>query len=787
VISNAYSNTSIKRGEAGVERQDHVPSCPLRRPEPKRGTCLAKLEALWIWRRQEKWSASALPVPIGNVFSPITWQSVIVFMSARSPIRLNMMRQFAAISPTVKRPNLNNPLEILTSTGECQMLRLTKSEIECARALVAESPLEMAVIDLENRFVAVSRGLVAQGSFTREQLLGATLHDLFTSSVKTVSELLLLFEDGSPSSTLSPQRVNLPSGEVIWVEVVIWPYRAQSGEIVGVVTLSRNITAEQKAACELSRAKVLLDAVVENIPSMLAVRDLETRSYVRVNRATEEFLGKSREHILGGGRINISEDDLTLARWADIVRGEAPAHAHLSEEILHDGGDRPRLLRVSRQVIEDDEGLKHLLSIAQDITEVRQAEEALRTSAATADAANRAKSEFLANMSHEIRTPLNGVMGIASALARTSLSPHQAEMVELIETSAQTLEALLGDILDLARIESGHTELRAESFDLAASVNAAAGVFAAAAKAKGLGYCVAVDPDALGSYVGDAARLRQIISNLLGNAVKFTSQGAISLTVSAELGESTSKLQFDVRDTGIGFDAATKTRLFARFEQADGSITRRFGGTGLGLAISSSLARTMGGTLDATSECGKGAVFTLTLELPRSSGDAFIWAQTQETVAQPDRLTGFRVLVAEDHPTNRRVVELILGTLDLDLTCVENGAEAVEAARRDHFDLILMDMQMPVMDGLTAIRKIRESEGIKGGAPAAIYTLTANAMPEDVTASLAAGANGHLSKPIAASALIATVDAVSDGDHPLAPSVTPDDQAIGMAPIGKPG
>jgi CheY-like chemotaxis protein len=360
-------------------------------------------------------------------------------------------------------------------------------------------------------------------------------------------------------------------------------------------------------------------------------------------------------------------------------------------------------------------------------------------------------------MSHEIRTPLNGVMGVAGALAKTELSAQQAEMVSLIETSAKTLETLLSDILDLARIEAGKMEIRPEPFDLATSVNACSALFDAAAQAKGLDLSVEIAPAALGAYVGDAARIRQILSNLLGNAVKFTTVGGVTLTIDARRGETHSQLRFEVRDTGIGFDAETKARLFSRFEQADGSITRRFGGSGLGLSISRSLAEAMGGRLEAEAVPGEGAVFVLTLELPRCEGALDLWFDAAEPEPEADPLVGMRVLLAEDHPTNRRVVELILGAAGVDLTCVENGVEAVDAFRRSAFDLILMDMQMPLMDGLTAIGEIRRLEAASGQAPTPIHVLTANAMPEHISASIAAGADGHLSKPILAEALIERV------------------------------
>ncbi|MEN5168072.1 ATP-binding protein [Brevundimonas pondensis] len=409
---------------------------------------------------------------------------------------------------------------------------------------------------------------------------------------------------------------------------------------------------------------------------------------------------------------------------------------------------------------------KGTVTVCSDITDMKRDAQALAEARDAADAANRAKSQFLANMSHEIRTPLNGVIGVAQALARTNLDEQQREMLDLIHSSSRTLQTLLSDILDLARVESGRLELGDEPFDLARATEEAAQLYAAAARDKGLQFVVEVAPEARIWVHGDAVRLKQILTNLVSNAVKFTAAGFVSLTVDA----GPQGLRFVVQDTGIGFDAETRERLFSRFEQADGDITRRFGGSGLGLAISQELAAMMGGGLGCESEPGGGAAFILTLPLrPAEAPVAPTAAPPVEVPSSGEGGRRLRILVADDHPTNRRVVELILDQASVELVALEDGAQAVEACRASAFDLVLMDMQMPVMDGLTATREIRLHEVAMGMARTPIVMLTANALPEHIAAGMDAGADRHLAKPFSIEALLAMVAELT-ADAPQAAS-----------------
>ena len=545
-------------------------------------------------------------------------------------------------------------------------------------------------------------------------------------------------------------------GETRWFNLEIRPWREAGGQVGGLLLISVDVTATVDALEEAKRSEARLELALEISGVQVWEKNFE-RHTVNTSGFSETTSPPT-------------PDELSEDAWALLQPEDREAMRSAWDEHRQSGALFRRICRIRRndgvshwydtatKAIHGADGeIARILGVKRNIDQQKQVELELVNAKEAAEAANRAKSEFLANMSHEIRTPLNGVMGIAGALARTPLSPDQSEMVSLIETSAQTLEALLTDILDLARIEAGRMEIRPERFDLTTSVSACAALFKPSAEAKAVDLKVDIDPGARGAFMGDAPRIRQILTNLLGNALKFTNVGEVKLSVEARPGEAGSHLTFTVSDTGIGFDEETARRLFSRFQQADGSITRKYGGTGLGLAISRSLAEAMGGALTATATPGEGAVFVLTLELPRLAAAEAEARNPVETV-DGSRPQTMRVLLAEDHAINRKVVELILGSAGMEVISVENGAEALDVAAEARFDLILMDMQMPVMDGLTAIAEIRrrEAAGLQPYTP--IYTLTANAMPEHAAASTMAGADGHVTKPITADQLLRVVE-----------------------------
>ena len=380
----------------------------------------------------------------------------------------------------------------------------------------------------------------------------------------------------------------------------------------------------------------------------------------------------------------------------------------------------------------------------------------IRRTAAQFIANHRSQNEFLANMSHEIRTPLNGVNAIAAALGRTALSPTQAEMVGIIQGSGETLERVLSDVLDLSNMEVGVVRVEHQPFHLGDIIRSVAALASARAEDKALDLIIDVDPAAEAAVTGDAVRVKQILNNLVSNALKFTNEGYVAIAVRAE---GPGRWRIDVQDTGVGFDPADKDRLFGRFQQGDGSTTRAYGGVGLGLTICKQLVDLMGGEIAANGAPGEGATFSVRLPLALTSATPLTRPDADADTA-PDR--PLRILLADDHPTNRKVVQVLFSEFDVDLVCTENGQEACEAFATQRFDLVLMDMQMPVMDGLEAVRAIREREHQRGFTRTPIVMLTANALPEHRDASLAAGADLHMAKPIEAAKLFGVLQSVAE-------------------------
>jgi PAS domain S-box-containing protein len=490
---------------------------------------------------------------------------------------------------------------------------------------------------------------------------------------------------------------------------------------------------------------------------LLVIRDIEGR-VLKASRSWRTALGHRPEDMEGHPLLRLVHPDDMPGTEDSVIEVENrkdgdPVLGFINRYRHVDGHYRTLEWRAQR--LGD-----RIYGVTRDVTERVAAERVLVQAKAAAEAANRAKSEFLANISHEIRTPLNGVIGIVDALARTPLSADQTEMLGLIRDSGATLERLVSDFLDVAKIEAGQLRLEPRPFDLDQALRPTIEVMRRRADDKGLTFHVEGADTARGSYLGDGTRLGQVVGNLLSNAIKFTENGGVTLRVAAEpAGGEAHRLSLQIEDTGIGFDADHAAGLFGRFHQADASISRRFGGTGLGLSICRSLVDMMDGEISAVSTPGVGSCFVVSLPLPRAGlteGPAVRHTQAAPVVRDDAPL---RVLLVEDHPVNQRVAQLILATQGAETTTVGDGIEALDAFKAGTFDVVLMDMQMPRMDGLAATRAIRALEAESGVARTPIIMLSANALTAHREQTLEAGADLHVSKPITAADLLAGIQA----------------------------
>lgn len=466
------------------------------------------------------------------------------------------------------------------------------------------------------------------------------------------------------------------------------------------------------------------------------------------NRAAIRMLGYEAPEIIGK-----AIPDLTDSAWHGTLKQQllsavsAENHPH---EILFRRKDGSPLW-CSLQVVKLND--ECCIIFCQDITTHKQAEQEMRQAKEAAEAANETKSSFLTNMSHELRTPLSGVVGVTELLRRTTLDAIQREYVGIIRTSSELLLELINDLLTFARIEAGKLELHPHDFNLNYLINDALAMLRLQAVEKGLQFDCCIGPGVPAHLIGDSTRLSQIIINLASNAIKFTDSGSVSVTVrllSENAGSAT--LRFSVSDTGIGIPADRTDAIFAPFTQVDGSTSRKYGGTGLGLSICQQLAELMGSRITVQSVEGAGSTFCFEVELPKQTS-----AEQQPRSADPEcgeeaaTAPGGnrgRILLAEDHATNRRVIKMMIASLGYQVDGVANGLLAVSALKSTGYDLVLMDCQMPEMDGYEASAMIRDPRSGVLNHSVPIVALTANALEEARQKCLAAGMNDFLTKPV---------------------------------------
>lgn len=629
------------------------------------------------------------------------------------------------------------------------------------------APCGLGVARLDGTLLEVNDRLLGKVGLRSDQVIGRRLIELLTRPSQVVyhsriEPLLAL----SGRVDEAPVDIARPEGALPVLMTAVRHEEGGEGQLhfaLFAVPARRGFERELSLARRKSEhlAAIVQGSVDAIISITLAgiVRSWNTGAEHLFGYTAEEMVGRSIEALIPPGCDDFSRLSMIVHTGehcqTDTLRAHKdgrviPIAAHASP-MYSDG----RISGVS--LIYRDLTARH--AAEQDLREAKQRADVLLDEAKAnahaaelsrqkAEAANEAKARFLANMSHELRTPLNGILSMATLLAADPYTAGLPEKCQLVADSARDLERILSDILDYAKHEAGQLRLEVTSFDLAHTVRALCRALEPVAEEKGVSLACVVAADAEGFIRGDPTRIRQVVRNLITNAVKFTDQGFVRVTLELQHGQAGQDFMcLHVKDTGIGFDEEQAERIFVPFEQADTSITRRFGGTGLGLPIVKSLVTTMGGEVLARSKVGEGSTFTVRLPVnwaeapPPGQG---VGVPSSEAV----ELTTLNVLCAEDNPTNQAVLRILLAQLGGAYTIVEDGLAAIEAWRSGSFDVILMDMQMPRLDGLEATRLIRLEEEGSQRARTPIVMLTANTFPEHIQSSRDAGADAHLGKPI---------------------------------------
>jgi signal transduction histidine kinase/ActR/RegA family two-component response regulator len=623
--------------------------------------------------------------------------------------------------------------------------------------LIGVMPIRVIMVDRDLCVIAASSSSANSPVLAdQESMIGRRLFDIdpeYFAPYAPICERCLAGE-----TIVAPRVRARQEGKPIWLRTQMSPWRGANGEIAGLISVSIEITDEIETMEAAERSEQRLKMAVEIAELHVWELDYATGKMV-TSGAPETFFDGSLDpdDIAADTNITIHPEDRARVAddWRDAVETDTPFRP---EYRINRADGREVWAACTTKLVRDADGTPlRLVGAMQNITAQKHAADALVQAKEDAEAANRAKSLFLATMSHEIRTPLNGVLGMAQAMSADDLAPVQRERLDTIRKSGETLLTVLNDVLDLSKIEAGKLELEVMDFDLSRMVGHVIGAFAGVAAGKSLALSSQVETFALGRYRGDCGRIRQILSNLVSNSLKFTDAGEVTLHAERRGGN----LVFTVSDTGIGIPADRLDQLFNKFEQVDASTARRFGGTGLGLAICRHLAALMGADVSVESQEGAGSQFRLTIALERVSEEG------GETVAEPratPEIDGppLRVLAAEDNSVNQLVLRTLLQQAGVDPRIVSDGSEAVAAWRDQDWDLILMDVQMPVMDGVTATRAIRDAERAAGRPRTPIVALTANAMAHQREEYRLAGMDSVVTKPIRVEELFAAIEAVLD-------------------------
>jgi PAS domain S-box-containing protein len=603
----------------------------------------------------------------------------------------------------------------------------------------------VSVTDRGGRITYANDRFCQLSGYSREELLGAN-HRIVNSGHHTREFFREMWQTISSGKVWAGELCNkAKQGSHYWVNATIVPFLDEAGKPYQYVAIRSETTAYHDLNKKLQEQLHFVEELLEAIPIPVYVKDLERR-YRLINRAFEEYIGIRREDCIGRSIFDLIPGAETAAYDGyDTRMLQGETHQRFEAKVPTRNG-RQREGIISKATLTRSDGtVTGIVGAISDITDRKILEREILLAKETAEAATLAKSHFLANMSHEIRTPMNGILGMTELALDTQLTATQNEYLQTVKSSSEALLTIIDDILDFSKIESGKLDFESVQFDLRSTVAEAIRTVAERARAKNLALSSEIAADVPEIVVGDPGRVRQVLLNLLGNAVKFTRQGGIRVQVDrAEQTAGQTILQFSVRDSGIGIPADKQRTIFEAFAQGDSSVTRNYGGTGLGLTISTRLVAMMNGRLWVESQEGQGSTFHFSAVFDNAGPRA---CSPKETAVRTNSLepeAPMNILVVEDHPTNQRLVLTLLERWGHRATLAEDGRHALAQLALHRFDLVLMDMQMPVMDGLETTRRFRTQEQ---GRRTPIVATTANAMRGDRERCLDAGMDDFLAKP----------------------------------------
>jgi PAS domain S-box-containing protein len=627
-----------------------------------------------------------------------------------------------------------------------------------------ESSLDcVSVLDPEGRLVLMNKGGVA--AFEIVDLAPLIGQDCAVSWPEPAAGEIVRGLDavrGGESYRFEGWR-RTAHGAVKWWDITLAPVHGPDGELAGIIVTCRDITDAVRVRVEAEGRELSLTRTAAALRSASKIAHVGGWEVDFIKR--EALFSDELCELLGSPPLPAMPISESVLHWLEGDRAALQAALDRTEQqgerltfegrtLAPDGSMIWR--RLFGEPVMIDNRCVAIHGAAQDIADWLSVLECERNAIRTAEA----MSGFLATISHEIRTPLNGVLGMAQAMARGRPSPQQRQRLEVIETSGEALLSLLDDLLDLSKIEAGKILLEdgiVNTQQLAEGVRA---TFSELLLRKDVRLDVTLEPGARGDWEGDPGRIRQVLHNLMSNAVKFTLQGSVSICISHVRG----RLSLQVQDTGIGIAQSKIVDVFDRFVQGDASTTRRYRGTGLGLTISRDLVTLMGGELLVESVEGVGSTFVVNLPLLRAAAAGPQTLEVEEPPSAIQLRSGLRVLAAEDNPTNQLVLRTLLATVGVEPVMVGNGQEALDAWSGEVWDVVLMDIQMPVMDGLTAVRRLRAAERGGGRRRTPIIAVTANATAHNKAEYLAAGMDDLIAKPIQMATLIQTMDSVLEAD-----------------------